>query len=312
MRWIMPLVLCLAVLAHAAEEWTPLFPDGAPMGANPPVVKEEVRKRGVYADGGFKHVTVPAYKVLLPPADKRTGAAVVIFPGGGYTALAMGHEGYDYAKWMVERGVVAMIVKYRVSSNPDSKLQFPAPLLDARGAIRTMRANAKKWGVDPTKVGVMGSSAGGHLTSMAATLHKETFEEEKLHMDQSCRPDFAVLVYPVIAMNAPWMHKGSQVRLIGDEPSKKLMDRVSTHQRVDADTPPCFLIHAADDKAVPLRNSTEFAAACAEKGVDVVCHVYAHGGHGFGLKGRGDSDGWPKRLEEWLVSMKLAHAAAAP
>ena len=312
MRWIAPIVLCFAAFVHAADEWKPLFPDGAPLGAKPAVVKEEVRQRGEYKDGGVKNVTVPAYKVMLPPAEKRTGAGVVIFPGGGYTALAMGHEGYDYAKWMVERGVVAMIVKYRVSSNPESKLQFPAPLLDARCAIRTMRAHAKQWGVNPSKVGVMGSSAGGHLTSMTATLHKEVFAEEKLHMNHSCRPDFAILVYPVIAMNAPWMHKGSQVRLIGNEPSEDLRKRVSTHLRLDADTPPCFLIHAADDKAVPLRNSTEFAAACAEKGVAVVCHVYAHGGHGFGLKGRGDSDGWPQRLEEWLIAMKLGHAAKAP
>ncbi len=312
MRWIMSLAMCCAAVTHAAEEWKPLFPDGAPLGANPPVVKEEVRQRGEYADGGFRHVTEPAYKVLMPPVEKRTGAAVVIFPGGGYTALAMGHEGYDYAKWMVERGVVAMIVKYRVSSNPESKLQFPAPLLDARAAIRTMRANAKEWGVDPAKVGVMGSSAGGHLTSMTATLHKEKFEQESLHMEYSCRPDFAILVYPVIAMNSPWMHKGSQVRLIGQEPAEELQNRVSTHQRVDADTPPCFLIHAADDRAVPLRNSTEFAAACAEKGVAVVCHVYAHGGHGFGLRGRGDSDGWPQRLHEWLASMKLIEGKEAP
>lgn len=312
MRKVLLCLLGLVAWVHAADDWIALFPDGAPLGVKSAAVKEEVRQRGEYADGGIRNVAVPAYKIMMPPPEKRTGAGVVIFPGGGYTALAMGHEGYDYAKWMVQRGLVAMIVKYRVSDNPAFALQFPLPLLDARCAIRTMRAHAKKWGVDPNKVGVMGSSAGGHLTAMTATLHKKSFKDEQWHMEYSCRPDFAILVYPVIGMNSPWMHKGSQVRLLGEAASEELKDLVSTHQQVDADTPPCFLIHAADDKVVSLRNSTEFTAACAEKGVAVVCHVYAHGGHGFGLKGKKDSVIWPKRLEEWLISRELTPLIDVP
>lgn len=299
------IALLSASLCLAAEEWQPLFPDGAPLGAKPPVVEEALKPRGEYPDAGIRHVTVPGYKVMLPDEDKRTGAGVVIFPGGGYSMLAMGHEGYDYANWLVERGVVAMVVKYRVSTNGESKFQFPVPLLDARCAIRTMRARAKEWGVDPSKVGVMGSSAGGHLTSMTATLHKEQFEQEETHMKYSCRPDFAVLVYPVIAMNQSWGHMGSRLRLIGREPADNLVQRVSTQLRVDKDTPPCFLIHAADDKVVPVRNSLEFAARCAENQVPVVCHVFTKGGHGFGLGKGGDSGNWTQLLEQWMHDRQL-------
>ena len=314
MKVIMLLALGFVAIAHAADEWIPLFPDGAPLGAKPPVVKEEVWKRGEYADGGMRHVTVPAYKVMLPPAEKRTGAAVVIFPGGGYSALAMGHEGYDYAKWMVERGIVAVLVKYRVSNNDASKVHFPVPLVDARRAIRTTRAKAKEWGVDPDKIGVMGSSAGGHLTSMCATMAKEQIDPKPSDETDKLphKVNFAILVYPVIGMDSPWGHGGSKRRLLGPEPSDERIKQVATHLRVDSNTPPCFLIHAADDKVVPLRNCTEFAARCAEAGVPVVSHVYAHGGHGFGLKGREDSVAWPDRLEDWLVFMKYAHRRQQP
>jgi acetyl esterase/lipase len=195
-----------------------------------------------------------------------------------------------------------VVVKYRVSGNEAFGYQFPVPLLDARRAIRTVRARAGTWGVDPHKVGVMGSSAGGHLASMCATMFDEKFaaETDDAIDKENCRPDFAILAYPVIAMAEPYCHAGSRNRLLGKSPSKKLLERVSTERRVTAKTPPCFLVHASDDHAVPIRNSLEFAARCAEHKVPVVCHVFAKGGHGFGLGRKGDSKQWPPLLAAWL------------
>lgn len=292
-------LLATSVLARA--DWQPLWPGESPGGAKPAAVGEQ-------ANGDrLTDTAVPQYEVFLPDATKRTGAAVVIFPGGGYAALASGHEGRDYAKWLNERGIVGVLVKYRVSGKDEAGFRFPVPLLDARRAIRLTRGKAADWGVNPAKVGVMGSSAGGHLASMCATLWDEKFPEETDdEIDKlDCRPDFAVLVYPVIEMKENWGHGGSRRRLLGENPDPALAERVSTERRVNAKTPPCFLVHAADDSGVPVRNSLEFAARCAEHKVPVVCHVFSQGGHGFGMNGKGDSKEWPALLEKWLSRMNL-------
>lgn len=286
----------------SSADWLPLWPGEAPGGAKPVAVKENTN-----ANGHLTDIEVPQYEAFLPDPAKRSGAAVVILPGGGYTILAVGHEGRDYATWLNERGIVAIVAKYRVSGKDAAGYQFPVPLLDARRAIRTVRSKSKEWGVDPKKVGVMGSSAGGHLASMCATLWEEKFPEEgKDEIDAlDCRPDFAILVYPVIGMGEPWCHGGSQRRLLGESADPALVARVSTAKRVNAKTPPCFLVHAADDGAVPTRNSLEFAARCAENKVPVVCHVFNQGGHGFGLKGKGDSENWSLLLDQWLANGNL-------
>ncbi len=283
----------------------PLWPGAAPGGAKPVTIQESTGEGGRLTD-----IAIPQYEVHQPEPGKRNGTAVVILPGGGYTILAMAHEGRDYAKWLNDQGVTAVIAKYRVSGKDEAGYQFPVPLLDARRAIRVTRSKAAEWGVDPAKVGVMGSSAGGHLASMCATMASETFEEEGSdEIDKlSCRPDFAILVYPVIAMGEPWGHGGSGRRLLGAKPAADLTQRVSTEKRVSAQTPPCFLIHAADDGAVPVRNSLEFAARCAENKVPVVCHVFSQGGHGFGMRGKGDSSTWQELLADWLASRKLTTA----
>lgn len=292
-------MLATGLLAKA--DWQPLWLGEAPGGAKPVAVSEKAK--GV----SLTDIAVPQYEVFLPDAAKRSGAAVVIFPGGGYTALASGHEGRDYAKWLTERGIAGVLVKYRVSGDDKAGYRFPVPLLDARRAIRLTRSKAAEWGVDPAKVGVMGSSAGGHLASMTTTLWEEKFPEETGDaVDQlDCRPDFAVLVYPVIEMKENWGHGGSRRRLLGENPDAALAERVSTERRVNEKTPPCFLMHAADDGAVPVRNSLEFAARCAENKVPVVCHVFSQGGHGFGMHGKGDSNAWPELLEPWLAGMNL-------
>jgi acetyl esterase/lipase len=293
------LILFAATTLTALAEWLPLWPGEAPGGTKPVTLIEDAGNGGRFTD-----IAVPQYEVRLPEASKRTGAAVIILPGGGYTILAMDHEGRQYADWLNERGIAAVIVKYRVSGKDGAGYHFPVPLMDARRAIRLTRSKANEWGIDPAKVGVMGSSAGGHLASMCATLWDEKLPEETTdNIDAlDCRPDFAVLVYPVISMTESWGHGGSKRRLLRENAPADLAARVSTEKRVNAKTPPCFLVHAADDMVVPLRNSLEFAARCAENKVPVVCHVYAKGGHGFGLRGKGDSAGWQALLESWLAA----------
>ena len=286
---------CLVTALSAAEDWKPLWPGEAPGAKRPPAGTETVTDGWRYSD-----IEVPQYVVYPAAADKRTGQAVVIFPGGGYGILAMNHEGHDYAKWLNQRGITGVVVKYRVSGKAELGYQFPLPFLDARRAIRTVRANAKEWGVDPAKVGVMGSSAGGHLASLCTTRFADTFPEEgKDEIDkQSARPDFSILIYPVISMG-PIAHGGSRTNLLGKEPSLEMLEKCSTEKQVSKETPPVFLLTTADDM-VDCRNSFDFASACKAKGVPVSLHCFEKGGHGYGLNGKGELSAWPTLLDAWL------------
>lgn len=278
-----------------AGEWVNLWPGEAPGAKQPPAGSE------ADTNGRLINIERPQYQVYLPDAGKATGAAVVIFPGGGYGALAANHEGHDYAKWLAERGIAGVVVKYRISNNPALGYQFPVPFLDARRAIRTVRAKAGEWGINPKKIGVMGSSAGGHLASLCATRFGDSFAEEgKDEIDQQdCRPDFAILIYPVISMSPPLAHAGSRANLLGKEPTAEAMVMYSTDKAVTKETPPVFLLSTADD-VVDCRNSLDFATACKANGVPVSLHLFESGGHGYGLKGNGDLATWPLLLEQWL------------
>ena len=278
-------------------DWVDLWPGKAPGAKRPPAGTET---------GGsnwrFSHTEVPQYSLF--PAKKPNGTGVVILPGGGYANLAADHEGRKVGEWFAKRGVTAMVVKYRVSANPALGYHYPVPQMDVRRAIRTMRSMSTKWAVDAGRIGVLGFSAGGHLCSTAVTMFDDTFKQETQDpIDMlSPRPNFGILCYPVIAMGQPYCHGGSVRNLLGEAPSQELLDRNNTALRVTSRTPPIFLVHSADDRAVPLRNGTEFVAACAEKGVPVTCHIYAKGGHGYGLGRSGESKNWPARLEDWMRS----------
>lgn len=290
----------MAMMAAAsAEEWVNLWPGGAPGAPRPPVGSEKVHEGGRMTD-----IEVPQFSVVLPEKSKATGAAVVIFPGGGYTILAMDHEGRAYAGWLAERGIAGIVVKYRVSGNDAFNYGFPVPFLDARRAIRTVRANAEKWGVDPKKVGVMGSSAGGHLASLCTTRFDDQFSEEgKDAIDgQSCRPDFSILIYPVISMEPPLAHGGSRKRLLGASPSEEMSKRCSTEQAVGKTTPPTFLLTTSDDM-VDCRNSLQFAIACRANGIPAELHLFPKGGHGYGLSGKTAPPAWPGLLDAWLKTV---------
>lgn len=288
-------VILMMGLAFGGE-WVPLWSGEAP-GAPRPAEGTEKEESG----GRFGRIEQPEYMLFLAPKEKRGGQGVVIFPGGGYSRVAARHEGYDYAKWLNQRGISAMVVKYRVSDDAAYGYQFPLPFLDARRAIRTMRENAAVWGVKPNLIGVMGSSAGGHLASTCATRFGDKFEVEgNDEIDkQSCRPDFAILIYPVISM-ARQTHGGSRKKLLGDAPSAELVETLSTEMQVSKQTPPCFLLSTSDD-FVDCRNSLLFAIACKKNGVPVALHLFEKGGHGYGLKGRNKQVAvWPNLLEAWL------------
>lgn len=289
-------LIFISITSLAAAQWSNLWPGDAP-GAKPSPAGTETLGEG----GRLGNIETPQYQVYLPERDKATGAAVVIFPGGGYSILAANHEGHDYAKWLVQRGIAGIVVKYRVSSNPAFGYQFPVPFLDARRAIRTVRANATAWGIDPQKVGVMGSSAGGHLASLCATRFTDSFpEENRDEIDhQNCRPDFAILIYPVISMDPALSHSGSRKNLLGEKPSPEAVENYSTAKAVTKETPPVFLLSTSDDM-VDCRNSLEFATACKASGVPVSLHLFESGGHGYGMNGKGDLSAWPPLLDHWL------------
>jgi acetyl esterase/lipase len=232
---------------------------------------------------------------------------VVVCPGGGYAGLAE-HEGPRYARYLVGLGVAAFVLKYRLGS---AGYRHPTMMRDVQRAVRTVRARAAQWGLDPTRLGVMGSSAGGHLASVALTLFDDGAAASADPIERaSCRPDFGVLCYPVIAMEGPYAHAGSRENLLGPAPDRAALALLSTERQVTARTPPCFLWHLADDEAVPPENSLHFAAALRRCRVPFELHVYPRGGHGVGLGGGGSGAllPWTRELSRWLRELGVAPA----
>lgn len=287
------ILLLTASLLHA--DWKNLWPGEAPGAARPPAGTEST-----FTGGRMKMIEVPQYWVHLPEKGKATGAAAVIFPGGGYVHLAMEHEGHAYAKWLNERGIAGIVVKYRVG--PGLGYEYPVPFMDARRAIRTVRANAAEWGINPDRIGVMGSSAGGHLASLCATRFGDKLEGETSDETDkvSARPDFAVLCYAVIAMDGSLGHSGSRQNLAGKEAKQETLESLSAEKAVSPETPPVFLLTTSDD-GVDCRNSLLFAIACKENNVPVALHMFEKGGHGYGLSGKGPLAEWPGLLDAWLA-----------
>ena len=255
---------------------------------------------------------MPSLTPYLPAKEKANGTAVVVCPGGGYGGLAMDHEGVQIAKWLNDRGIAAFVLKYRTAQNLKPPIH-PAPITDAQRAIRMVRAKAGEWGVNPRRIGVWGFSAGGHLASSAATHFDAGNAEATDPIDKvSCRPDFAILCYPVISMKAPYTHGGSRNNLLGKNADEKLVESFCNDQAVTKETPPTFLFHTDEDKGVLPMNSILFYAALKKNGVPAELHIYEKGQHGVGLapldkfKDKGLA-GWPDRLNEWLVRRGLCH-----
>jgi acetyl esterase/lipase len=238
--------------------------------------------------------------------------AVVICPGGGYGFLAMDHEGKQVAEFFAKQGVAAFVLKYRIATKDRPGPLGEAPLLDVQRAIRTIRANAKSYGIDPNRIGVMGFSAGGHLASTAAT-HFDNGKKDGDEIDRtSCRPDFAILAYPVITMETGVTHAGSRRNLLGDKPDEKLVELYSNEKHVTKDTPPVFLFHTSADTAVVPENAVRFYLACKKASVPVEMHIYEKGRHGVGLGrdpkwtgGEKSVETWPDRLTDWMKAREL-------
>ena len=256
----------------------------------------------------------PTLMICPAAKDKANGAAVVVCPGGGYGGLAMDHEGYQVANWLNENGISAFILKYR---HRGTGFGHPAPLDDAQRAIQTVRSRAAEWGVQGDRIGIMGFSAGGHLASTAGTHFHKGKPDAADPLDRvSCRPDFMILVYPVISLIEPYTHGGSRDNLLGKGADATLVESLSSERQVTADTPPAFLIQGNPDNAVPAENSLYFVLALRKAKVPVEMHLYEQGGHGFGLKTPGSPPAggtWPDLCVAWMRTRGLLKKAdAAP
>ena len=245
-------------------------------------------------------VSVPSLTMYKPA--QQNGMSVIICPGGSYTILAWNKEGTKIAEEFNKWGITAFVLRYRLPDDTTMVDKSVAPLQDAQQAIRLARTNAAEWGIDKNKIGIMGFSAGGHLASTAATHF--TFKADKTNADTtSVRPDFAILIYPVISFDTTFGHRGSRNKLVGENPSPDKVFFFSNELQVTASTPPTFLIHTADDKTVPVENSIRFYQACIKNKVPVEMHLYPKGGHGFGMNNTTTPDSWMERLKNWLQGL---------
>lgn len=236
---------------------------------------------------------IPTLTPYLPAPEQASGAAIVICPGGGYGGLA-GHEGEHYARWLNEQGIAGFVLKYRLGSGG---YRHPAMLQDAARAVRIVRARGGEWKLDGKRVGIMGSSAGGHLASTLVTHFDAGKPDAPDAIErQSSRPDLGILCYPVISMATDFTHQGSKRNLLGPDPSPELAREVSSELQVTKTTPPCFVWHTWEDKGVPVENSLLFADALRKQGVAFDLHVYERGPHGLGL---GSREWNPEKRHPW-------------
>lgn len=289
---LVTLVLLLASGVGAANDARviALWPEGVP----------NARANGGaerFEDGRVYNVQVPTLTFFPAPAGSANGTAVIICPGGGYVRLAMEKEGSELTRMLNRLGISAFVLKYRLQ-----EYGHPAPLQDVLRAVRLVRSQAKELGIREDRIGVMGSSAGGHLAATAATLYDAPEGRTGSPLDAvSARPTFIALLYPVITMKDPFVHRGSRRALLGENPSAEALDRLSMELQVTKDTPPAFLVHTGEDVSVPLENSLLFFQALRKFRIDSEMHLYEKGPHGFGTRpGLGPTSDWPKRWEDWM------------
>jgi acetyl esterase/lipase len=274
--------LCAAASVIAAEPQVELlWPDGAPLAK------------------GNADNDKPSVTIYRPAREKENGAGIIICPGGGYGHLALGHEGRDIAEWMNGLGITAFVLKYR---HRNTGYGHPAPMLDGQRAMRLARAGAEKYRLDRDKIGIIGFSAGGHLASTVGTHFDNGQANAADAVDRaSCRPDYMILVYPVIALATDYAHGGSKKNLLGDKADPKLVASLSNETQVTEKTPPTFLMHTGGDSAVPPENSVLFYLALRKARVPAELHIYENGGHGYGLAPKDPVLAtWRERCEDWL------------
>ncbi len=294
-------ILCAALLIFSvnleAQELIALYPGTIPGS------KEILNKpaAGNSRPGIISGVTIPELEIYLPDKEKSTGAAVVICPGGSYTVLSYQGEGIRTAQEFMKNGIAAFVLKYRL---PDDAIMIDkkiGPLQDAQQAVKVVRENASKWGIDINRVGIAGFSAGGHLASTEATHFEKALIENP--NNTNLRPDFLILVYPVISMQDNLTHKDSRTNLLGPEPTEEVINLFSNELQVSENTPPTYITHTADDKLVDVDNSITFFEALRHHNVPVEMHIYPKGGHGFVLAKPAEDFMMP--ILKWMKNSKI-------
>jgi acetyl esterase/lipase len=297
------LISLLTVSGFSQTLTLKLWPDGIPGSKTDPSYVEKITT----TDGRItrcEKVVTPDLTVFLPAPEKANGAAVLICPGGGYGVLAFDHEGNAIAKWLNDNGIAGIMLKYRLPSDQIMIDKSIGPLQDAQEAMRVIRRNAVSWKINPDRVGVIGFSAGGHLASTLSTHYAEKVYDVK--DNTSARPNFSLLIYPVVSFDTVITHRGTRNNLIGLNPDIKQVQRFSNELQITADTPPAFLVHSADDKAVPVMNSIGYFRGLQKNNIPVELHIFQKGGHGYGLSPNGGTESsWPGLCIKWLKAMGL-------
>ena len=277
--------LLMAITATFSQETIKLYPNG-PKESNQITTPEKFRDPEFLMD-----ISDPRMLAFPAPKDKANGTAVLICPGGGYGGVSIIKEGSEFAKWFNDLGVSAFVLYYRMPNG-----HTLVPLTDAQTALAIIHKRAKEWNIDKEKIGIMGFSAGGHLASTVGTHFKTATQ----------RPAFMILGYPVVTMDSTLTHKGSRNNLLGKKPSDDLVKLYSNELQVTKKTPPTYIVHATDDKAVPVKNSVQLYEALKEKKIEAQLDTFAKGGHGFGMRKRGiPVDNWTDLLKIWLKKNKL-------
>jgi acetyl esterase/lipase len=293
-----------------------------PVSAAEPIFQQQALKLwpagAPGAKGNDPELDVPMLTIWRPKPEAATGASVVVCPGGGYGMLALDHEGRQVAQWLNSLGITAIVLKYRLGP----RYHHPAMLQDAARAIRTVRASARKWSLDPHRIAILGFSAGGHLASTVGT----HFDDGKPGAEdpverESSRPDRMILVYPVISLAEPFGHRRSRQNLLGETPSEELVRSLSNETQVTSQTPPTFLAHSNEDTIVPAENSLLFALALHKAKVPVELHLFEKGRHGlglgagarpFGITGDSAFQEWPKLCALWLKNQRFLDRVSSP
>jgi acetyl esterase/lipase len=287
-------IFVLLITAADAAEFISLWPDGKMPNSKGMKLEE------VIVNDRIRQVDKPGMYAFFPAKEENSGCAVLICPGGGYRWLAYDVSGFQVAKWFNTIGVTAFVLKYRLPNSPDLVERDKGPLQDAQRAMRLIRSRAKEWGIEPEKIGVMGTSAGGHLASTLGTHSEDVSSIGNSPDEMSFRPCFMILVSPVITMGA-YTDKGGRENFLGESPSEELIKKYSNEQQVTSETAVSFIVHAADDSVVDVRNSIMFFQSLSENKVSVSLHIFPQGGHSIGVcKNPGSTALWTSLCKAWL------------
>lgn len=301
MKKIVVIGLLFLLSVHLfSQEFMPVWPGKMP-NSKGLVLKDSIANERVYQVG------TPGVYVFEPSVSENKKAAVLIIPGGGYARLAYQISGFQLAKWFNTFGITAFVLNHRLPQSPDVIESYKAPIQDAQQAIKFIRSHAEKWNIDINKVGVMGCSAGAHLSACLSNFKDDWTGTESMTNKVNHIPDFTILVSPVISMGEEYVHKGSRDNLLGKDAPQSLKDMFSCDLRVTENTPPAFVVHASDDKSVSPMNSILYYSALLRNKVKMsTLHIYPEGGHSIALRNNpGTTDGWTRLCEEWLSEVGI-------